>query len=66
VFIGYEEAKNVWRTARLWEIIKDIVDAATSFVSRQANFVAHTLTKVSRLHVRHQEFDLVPFCMETF
>lgn len=31
MFIGCEEAKNVWRTAELYELIKDIVDAATSF-----------------------------------
>jgi len=31
-----------------------------SFVRRQANFVAHSLAKVSRMHARHQMFDLVP------
>jgi hypothetical protein len=36
-----------------------------SFVRRQANFVAHTLARASRLNARHQEFDLIPSCIET-
>jgi len=36
-----------------------------SFARRQANFVAHTLAGASRLHARHQQFDLIPSCIET-
>jgi len=31
VFIGCEEAKSVWQTAGLWELIRDTVNNATSF-----------------------------------
>jgi len=30
-----------------------------SFVKRQANYVTHSLTRVSNLYVRHQIFDLI-------
>jgi len=36
-----------------------------SFARRQANYVAHTLAWASRLHVRHQQFDLIPSYIET-
>jgi len=31
VFLGYEEAKNVWRTAGMWELIQDVAAIAESF-----------------------------------
>ena len=31
VFIGYEEAKNVWRTAGMWELIQNVAAVADSF-----------------------------------
>jgi ribonuclease HI len=36
-----------------------------SFVRRRANSVAHSLTKVSRMHARHQIFDLIPSCIDS-
>jgi ribonuclease HI len=36
-----------------------------SFVRRQANSVAHSLAKVSRMYARHQVFDLIPSCIHS-
>jgi len=46
-------------------LLKHYSNFKISFVMRQANFVAHTLARASRLNARYQEFDLIPSCIET-
>ncbi|KAL6543718.1 hypothetical protein OROGR_010215 [Orobanche gracilis] len=36
-----------------------------SYIRRQANLVAHTLARASRLYARSHTFDLIPTCIET-
>jgi len=35
------------------------------FIRRQANFVAHTLARESRLYASHHVFDLIPSCISS-
>ena len=46
-------------------LLKHYPNYKISFVRRQANFVAHTLARASRLNARYQEFDLIPSYIET-
>lgn len=35
------------------------------YLENEANVVAHTLAGTSRLHAHHQQFDLIPYFIET-
>jgi len=46
-------------------LLKHYSNFKISFVRRQTNFVARMLARASRLNARHQEFNLIPSCIET-
>jgi hypothetical protein len=57
------EFGNIMSTCR--SLLTHFPNIKISFVRRQANFVAHTLARASKLYASRQVFDLISSCITT-
>lgn len=59
---NHSECGNIMAICRV--MLQHFLNFKLSFIRRQANFIAHSLIRASKLH-RHQIFDLIPSYIPT-
>lgn len=47
------------------EALTSLSNSVVSFVGRQVNYIAHTLTKMARLNSSSKVFNYIPYCIQT-
>jgi len=60
---NHSEFGNIMATCRA--MLQQNSNFTICFVRRQANYVAYSLARTSKLYARHQIFDLFPACITT-